>query len=112
VKGLPKRTINVKPITISSVKEILEKRQNELDQFQRRTLEYAIRFSKIEATKAEELINVLVEKFEIDRDTAVQIINCMPKGIGELRVFFVASKRKIIPTTQLEEILKILDKYR
>jgi len=109
---LPKRTIDVKPIATSSVKEILESRKDELDQFQRRTLEYATRFSKNEPKKAEELTNVLIEKFEIDRDTVVQVVNCMPKGVSELRVFFATSKRKIIPTAQLEEILKILDKYR
>ena len=109
---MPRRVINIKPIATSEVKRILESRQDELDQFQRRTLDYATRFSKIEAAKAEELTGVLIEKFEIDRDTAVQIVNCMPKGIGELRVFFATGKRKIIPTAQLEEMLRILDKYR
>lgn len=109
---MPRRVVNVKSIATSEVKRILESRQDELDQFQRRTLDYATRFSKVEAAKAEELTGVLIEKFEIDRDTAVQIVNCMPKGIVELRVFFATGKRKIIPTAQLEEMLKILDKYR
>lgn len=109
---MPRRIINVKPIATSEVKKILESRQDELDQFQRRTLDYTMRFSKIEAAKAEELVGILIEKFETDRDTAVQIVNCMPKGISELRVFFATGKRKIIPTAQLDELLKILDKYR
>ena len=109
---MPRRVINIKPIATSEVKRILESRQDELDQFQLRTLDYAKRFSKIEATKAEELTGILIEKFEIDRDIAVQIVNCMPKWIGELRVFFATGKRKIIPTAQLEEMLSILDKYR
>lgn len=109
---MPKRTVSEKEITIPEVKKILEAKGEELDQFQRRTFDYAAKFSKIDALKAEKLVNKLVEKFGIIRSDAVQIVNCMPTSVEELRVFFAASKKKIILTSQLEELLETLDEYR
>jgi DNA-directed RNA polymerase subunit F len=110
---MPKKLVAEKPITIAEVRKLLEKKgEGELDQFQRITLDYAKKFEKVEEKKVEELINKLVEKLGIDRGEAVQIVNAMPKSVEELRPFFFVSKRRIIGTAQLEEILKILDAYR
>jgi len=110
---MPKKVIAEKPITIAEVKKLLEKKgESELDQFQRITLDYAKKFEKVDGKKIEELINSLSEKFGIDREEAVQIVNSIPKSVEELRPFFVAAKRRIIGTDQLEEMLKILDEFR
>jgi len=110
---MPKKIVAEKPIAIAEVKKLLEKKgERELDQFQRITLDYAKKFEKAEGKKTEELIDKLVEKFSIDREEAVQIVNSMPKSVEELRPFFVAAKRRIIGTAQLEEMLKILDSSR
>jgi DNA-directed RNA polymerase subunit F len=111
--SLPKKCMQEKVIPISEVKKILEAKNGaELDQFQQRTLDYTVKFSKIDPKRAEELMNKLVEKFALEIEEAVQIVNCMPSSIEELRVFFTAGKRKIIASTQLEEMLKILDECR
>ena len=110
---MPKKSLTEKPITISSVKKILEERgETELDQFQRRTLDFVQKFAKLDANKAEELVGKLTEKFGVDTKEAVQIVNSMPKSVEELRVFFAVGKRRIIATAQLEDILKLLDEYR
>ena len=108
---MPKRIVDKKEITISEAKRLLEK-VGDLNQFQLRTLDYATKFSKIDPLKAEELVNRLVEKFEISRKEAVQVVNCMPQSLEELRVFFSTGRKKIIITSQLEEMLKSLDEYR
>jgi DNA-directed RNA polymerase subunit F len=41
----------------------------------------------------------------------VQIVNCMPKSVEELRVF-LAGGRKIIETSKLEAIVRLLDEHR
>jgi DNA-directed RNA polymerase subunit F len=99
-------------LTIPEVKKILEERKETLDEFQHRTYDYVSKFSKLDADKAGELIKKLVEQFETDKNDAIQIANCMPSSIEELRVFFAGSKKKIIAATQLEAILSLLDGYR
>jgi len=110
---MPKKSLSEKPITVAAVKKILEERGDaEIDQFQRRTLDFAQKFVKVDENKAEELVNKLTEKFGVDTKEAVQIVNCMPKSVEELRIFFATGKRRIIATAQLEDILKLLDEYR
>jgi len=109
---LPKRVISEKYIPITGVKKKLEERETEeLNQFQRRTLDYTIKFSRIDFEKAQALKEELMNKYPIDEKTAVQIINCMPSSIEELRGFFVASRPRIVATAQLEEILKTILNY-
>jgi DNA-directed RNA polymerase subunit F len=109
---MPEKILSEKDITISEAKRLLEVKKEELNQFQLRTLDYVIKFSKMDADKAEELVNELIKKFDILRDDAVQMVNCMPGSVEELRTFFSASKKKIIITSRLEEVIRLLDDYR
>ena len=107
-----KKVLKTQPITISQVKALLESLGEEnLDQFQRRTLDYAMKFSKIDTESAEKLLNELKEEAKLETEEAVQIVSCMPNSIEELRVF-LASGRRIIETSRLESILDLLNKYR
>jgi len=107
-----KKALKERSITIPQVKETLEAIGEErLDQFQRRSLDYAAKFSKVDSGIAETLVNRLVEQFELEEEEAVQIINCMPEKIQEIRVF-LGSGRRIMETSKLERILAFLDKYR
>jgi len=109
---LVRKILKIQPITVPKVKALLQAIGEEnLDQFQRRTLDYASKFSKITAESAEKLLEELREKAELDEEEAVQIVNCMPKSIEELRVF-LAGGRRIVETSRLELILSLLDKYR
>ena len=94
------------------VKKVLETIGEEnLDQFQRRTLDYVSKFSKVDPEKAEELLVKLVKEYELDEVEAVQIINCMPETVDELRVF-LAGGRKIIETSKLVTIVALLNESR
>lgn len=90
---------------------MLEKASKELGEFQRRTFDYVTKFGKIAPQKAEKLTNELMEKFELDRRDAIQITNCMPTTLEEVRTI-LAVKGRVVPTAQLEDILKVVDDYK
>ncbi|MEM3458192.1 MAG: RNA polymerase Rpb4 family protein [Candidatus Bathyarchaeia archaeon] len=101
-----------KKLTLPEVKKMLESIGEEnLDQFQRRTYDYVSKFSKVDAEAAGKLVERLVKEFGLDEEEAVQIVNCMPKSVDELRVFLAAG-RKIIETSKLEAIVALLDEHR
>ena len=107
-----RKALKEQTITVPDVKEALESIGEErLDQFQRRSLDYATKFSKVEAKNIETLVTKLVEEFELDKEGSVQIVNAMPKSIQEIKVF-LAGGRKIIESSKLEKILEFLDEYR
>ena len=110
---MPKeKAVKTKYVTTPQVKALLESLGEEnLDQFQRRSLDYASKFSKVDAASAEKLLTELKETGMMDEEEAVQIVNCMPQTVGELRVF-LAGGRKIVETSKLESILSLMDKYR
>ena len=76
------------------------------------SLDYATKFTKTDSvTMWISVLKKLVEKFEMEEEEAVQILNAMPESIQEIRVF-LAGGRKIIETSKLEKILVFLNKYR
>ena len=109
---MSEKEVSESRLTLPQVKRILQSIGEEnLDQFQRRTLDYVNKFSKVEAEKAEELLQTLVKEYEIDEAEAIQIINCMPETVDELRVF-LAGGRKIIETSKLQSIVALLNENR
>ena len=103
---------NERRLTLPQVKSVLEELGEEnLDQFQRRTLDYVNKFSKVDAKMAERIVKKLVKEFDLEEAEAVQVVNCMPKNVDELRAF-LASGRKIIETSKLEAIIALLDDSR
>ncbi len=99
-------------ITVPEVKKILETIGEEsLDQFQRRSLDFASKFSKLDAKTAKELVKKLTSNLALEESEAVEIVNCMPESIEEIRTF-LAGGRKIIETSKLEAILTLLNEYR
>ena len=107
---MPLKKVENKPITIPEVKKILENLGRELNQFQRRTLDYTMVFSKLESEKATELLLKLVKDFGIDEKEAVQIVNCMPESIEELRIFL--PKHRVIETEKLQKMVELINSYR
>jgi DNA-directed RNA polymerase subunit F len=109
---MAQRELSETRLTLPQVKKVLESIGEEnLDQFQRRTLDYVSKFSKVDPAKAEEIVAMLVKEYELDEVEAVQIINCMPETVDELRVF-LAGGRKIIEAQKLEKIVSILNESR
>jgi DNA-directed RNA polymerase subunit F len=101
-----------KPTPTAEAKRTLERaKEEELGEFQRRTLDYASKFSRISPAKAEKLVKELSEKFQLDRKDAIQIVNTMPRYTEELRTILTV-KGKIVAASELEDILKLVNGYR
>ena len=106
---MARKALKERTITVPQVKEALEAIGEErLDQFQRRSLDYAAKFSKVDSDNVDTLVNKLIEYFEVKEEEAVQIINAMPESIHEIRVF-LAGGRRIIESSKLEKILAFLN---
>jgi DNA-directed RNA polymerase subunit F len=109
---MARKALKERIITVPQVKEALEAIGEErLDQFQRRSLDYATKFTKVEPEKVDNIMKEFVEKFKVEEEEAVQIINAMPESIKEIRVF-LSGGRRIIESSKLEKILVFLNKYR
>ena len=107
-----RKALSERIVTVPQVKEALDAiGEEQLDQFQRRSLDYATKFTKVDPDKVDFIIKEFVETFEVDEEEAVQMVNAMPESIQEIRVF-LAGGRKIIETSKLEKILSFLNKYR
>jgi DNA-directed RNA polymerase subunit F len=109
---MSKREITESKLSLPQAKhELLAIGEENLDQFQRRTLDYILKFSKIDEAAAAGLLERLVKEFGLEEAEAVQVVNCAPESIDELRVFLAGGK-KIIETTKLEAIVALLNDSR
>ncbi len=109
---MPRKVIDKKTVTVAEARRILEKaKQEELGEFQRRTLDYTVKFSRLPASDASKLLEELISQFKFERSDAIQIVNCMPTTVEELRPI-LAVKGRVIPTGQLEGVLKVVESYR
>ncbi len=109
---MAKEPVKEKKLALPQAKRLLETLGEEnLDQLQRRAHDYLSKFSKTDAEAAEQLVEKLIEEFSLEEDDAVQVVNCMPKSIDELRVF-LASGRKIIDASMLKTIVDLLEEHR
>ncbi len=109
---MSKGEVSERKLTLPQVKEVLESLGEEnLDQFQRRTLDYVSKFSKITPAAAETLQQTLVTEYGLDEAEAIQVLNAMPETVDELRIF-LAGGRKIIETQKLDAIVALLNENR
>jgi DNA-directed RNA polymerase subunit F len=107
-----KREISEKKLALPQVKkELLALGEENLDQYQRRTFDYVSKFSRVDEAAVEGLLERLVKEFGLSEDEAVQVVNCAPESVDELRVF-LAGGRKIIETAKLEAIVALLNESR
>jgi DNA-directed RNA polymerase subunit F len=109
---MSRANITEKKLTLPQVKKTMETIGEEnLDQLQRRTFDYVSKFAKVDPEASEKLVQKLMADFALEEVEAVEVVNCMPKSIEELRVF-LAGGRKIIETTKLQAIINLLDEHR
>lgn len=101
-------TIKKTVISLPEVKEILDKANAEtMDQIQRWTHDYVTKFAKVDADKAREMEERLMQECSLTETEAAEIVNIMPTSIEELRAFTFGWK-KLILTDTLEKMLRIL----
>ncbi len=107
-----RKLIEEKLITNPEAKSILEDvKEEQLGEFQRRTLEYTRKFSKLPPKEASKLTEELHAKLQLERNDAIQIVNCLPSTVEELRALLTV-KGRFVSTEQLSGILEIMRRYR
>ncbi len=109
---LPKKIINEKKITIAEAREILEKvSEEDLGEFQRRVFEYTKKFPSLTGTDVKKLVKKLTEAHKLNINEAIQIINCMPESVEEIRSI-LAIKGRTFQIETFKDILKDLNEFR
>ena len=107
-----RKLIEEKLITNPEAKSFLEDvKEEQLGEFQRRTLEYTRKFSKMPPKEASKLTEELHAKLQLERNDAIQIVNCLPSTVEELRALLTV-KGRFVSTEQLSGILEIMRRYR
>lgn len=85
----------IRPATLAEVEKILEKRQGvgggEFGFEQQTSLEYAKRFSHLKHSDAKDMLEEL-EKLEVKTETAVKIVDLLPKNKSQLMLVLQKDK--------------------
>lgn len=107
-----RKLLEQKLITNPEAKAILEDvKEEELGEFQRRTLEFTRKFSKMPPKDASKLTEELHTTLQLERNDAIQIVNCLPSTVEELRALLTV-KGRFVSTEQLNGILEIMRRHR
>ncbi|HEY4657279.1 MAG TPA: RNA polymerase Rpb4 family protein [Candidatus Bathyarchaeia archaeon] len=108
---MARKILEEKTISNPEARAVLEKvKEDELGEFQRRTLEFTRKFSKLPSDKASKLTEELASKLQLDRNDAIQIVNCLPQTVEELRAVLTV-KGRFVSTEQLKGILEIMKRH-
>jgi len=107
-----RKILEEKLISNPEAKAILEGvKEEDLGEFQRRTLEFTRKFSKMPPKDASKLTEELHTTLQLERNDAIQIVNCLPSTVEELRALLTV-KGRFVSTEQLNGILEIMRRYR
>ena len=110
-----RRIISRTPLSLPEVERILSSSGMEFTTLQQRVLNYVSKYSKLSADRAEKLINELIEKFELTREEAVQIVDICPTHVEELRAILSGYKRLapilLFSEEKLQAIVELVKRY-
>ena len=102
----------IRPAMLAEVEKILEKRQGTAGEFgfeQQTSLEYAKRFSHLKYNDAKEMLDEL-EKLEVKTETAVKIVDILPKNKSQLMLILVKDKVELAEK-KMEKVEALIAEY-
>jgi DNA-directed RNA polymerase subunit F len=99
-------------VTLAEVKEMLdaEAADHELTPEQRYALDQVNKNVKVSASNAQQLVKELRELPFVSEAQAVKVADIMPTHVDDVRVMF-AKERSTVDKKQLEQIIKLVEKY-
>jgi DNA-directed RNA polymerase subunit F len=99
-------------VTLAEVKEMLdaEAADHELTPEQRYALDQVNKNVKVSASNAQKLVKELRELPFVSEAQAVKVADLMPTHVDDVRVLF-AKERSTVDKKQLEQIIKLVEKY-
>jgi len=96
--------------TLNAIRDGREKAGQELRYEQKRAVEHANKFSRIEAKASRDMVNELLTLEKMKLDIAVKIANLCPRTKDELRAIY-AKERFTLNEAELKAILDIVGKF-
>jgi len=103
----------VKPVSISEVKNILKKVEKEREELlyeQRIALEHAQKFAKLTIKKIDELIKELLKLEFLEEIHAYKIADLLPQTEEDIKTIF-AKERITFGENEIKKILELVSKY-
>ncbi|NYZ77620.1 DNA-directed RNA polymerase subunit F [Candidatus Micrarchaeota archaeon] len=99
------------PIAEAEIKNILGKRKEteELAYEQAQVLEHAERFAEAAPAKARKLVEEIRKNEKIPAETAMKIVDTMPKRIPTLKAILIKEKVEL-SDEELDAVLKLITK--
>lgn len=107
-----KNVIKSEPIPSVKVKEVLEEfsEENELNYEQNITLNHLARFKRYSVEDSEEILEKLVNDFNLREKVAVHIVDLVPQDLADLRLIFAKEPTKV-DNDEMKKILELLEQY-
>jgi DNA-directed RNA polymerase subunit F len=112
-----KQVIGEDLLTLSEVKEILErikeereKEGKELGYELRKAMSHAQMFAKLDARKSRELVNELMKLEKMKPEIAVRIADILPLSYDEIRSVY-AKERYTLNEDELKQILELVTRF-
>ncbi len=106
------KVLKSEPVSMPEAKEIMVKREKEkeLNYEQKVALEHLKKFTKLKAPESKKMLDELSNTLRMSPETAVQIINILPKTPDEVRLVFAREKFSL-KEDEIKKILGIVKKY-
>lgn len=107
---MARKILDEQPVSLPQVEAMLKERKkdSELIYEQKKTMQYAKEFAKLNEKKAEELIAEL-ETAKIEKRVAVKVTDVLPKNKSELRILF--EKHHSPTEAEIKTVLETVKKY-
>jgi DNA-directed RNA polymerase subunit F len=106
------KTTSSEAVSLAEVKDALKKREKESEELayeQAQSLEHADKFSEVTPAKAKKLISEIRKNEKIPEETAVKIVDIMPKHVSTLKAILIKDNVEL-SDEELEAIIKLLKK--
>jgi DNA-directed RNA polymerase subunit F len=99
-------------VSLAEVKEMLEteSEKRELTPEQKLSLDHATKFAKISAKDSRKLTEELCKVDFITPAIAAKVVDLMPTHVDDVRILFT-KERLVLDKKQIEQILKLVEKY-
>ena len=107
------KDIEVRPVSLAEVKNILKKVSKERKEMlyeQRTALEHAQKFSTLPVKKTEDLMKELMELKFLEEVHVVKIADLLPTDEDAVKAIF-AKERTTLGENEIKKILEIVGKY-
>ena len=103
-----------KPLTLAEVKALVFTRwtahPEELNLDQKRLLTYLSKFTKVDdPDKAREVVNELMERFNLKEEHAIMLVNIIPRTEEELKAYLYKDY-PLLGSSEYKEMLNLLKK--